>query len=123
MKTACDGLAALNKVGVNAEYIKCSAKHVDMISMISELWNISSFTPLPEHVYGHQDTSKGPLSMLAILNNKMDVMAKQIALDYIGTRPMSIIVPTSLGIGTIICGGNLVTSRVQQTFYHSIMHD
>ena len=83
MKTACDGLAALNKVGINAEYIKCSAKHVDMISMISELLKDSSFTPLPAHVYGHQDASKKPLSMLAILNNNMDIMAKQIALNHI----------------------------------------
>ena len=36
-KTVCDGLATLNKVGISAEYIKCSAKHVDMIFMILEL--------------------------------------------------------------------------------------
>ena len=37
IKTACDGLAALNKFGMKVEYIKSLSKHVDMVSMISEL--------------------------------------------------------------------------------------
>ena len=57
MKTACNELATLNKVGMYTEYIKCSSRHVKMVSMISELWYISPFAPKPEHVYGHQDTS------------------------------------------------------------------
>lgn len=46
IKTVCDRLGALNKVGLDKEYIKCSAKHVDMISMITDLWNKSKFTPM-----------------------------------------------------------------------------
>ena len=46
MTTVCDGLAALNNVGIDKEYIRCSLKHVDMISMITELWSLSSFTPI-----------------------------------------------------------------------------
>ena len=46
---------------MDPEYVKCSAKHVDMISMIIDLWNKSVFTPMPEHVYGHQHASKEPL--------------------------------------------------------------
>ena len=104
MKTACDGLDALNKVGIKAEYIKCSAKNFDMMSIISELWNDTSFTPLPSHVYVYQIASKGTLSILTMLNNEMDVMAKQIILDHIGTGSTNMVTPTSLGIGTIIWG-------------------
>lgn len=58
IKTVCDGLAALNKVGTGPEYVKGSAKYVDMISMISDMWNKSAITPMPKHVYVYQDASK-----------------------------------------------------------------
>ena len=76
LNTICDGLAALNKVGMDLEYVKCSAKNVDIISMITDLWNKFAFIPMPEYVYGHQDASKEPLSMLEILNTEMIVISK-----------------------------------------------
>ena len=65
IKTVCDGLSALDKVGVDKEYIRNSAKHVDMISIITDLWKRSQFSPICEHVYGHQNEVKEPLTMLA----------------------------------------------------------
>ena len=37
IKTTYDGLASLNKVGMNDKDIKISRKHIDMVSMISDL--------------------------------------------------------------------------------------
>ena len=112
LKTICDGLAALNKVGMDPEYVKCSAKHVDMISMITDLWNKSAFTPMLEHVYGHQDTSKELLSILTILNTKMDVMTKQIALEHISSETILQGTTSTLEMGSIKCRGELVTSKI-----------
>ena len=76
LKTVYVGLAALDKVVIDPEYVKCSVKHVDKTSMITDLWNKSAFIPMSENVYGHQDASKEPLSMLEILNTEMIVISK-----------------------------------------------
>ena len=54
-----------------------------MISTITTLWNLSPFFIIQEIVYEYQDTNKVPLLRLENLNNKMDIMAKTIALEYI----------------------------------------
>ena len=55
IRIACDGISALNKVGIDLEYIRYSNKHIDLISIISSHWDKSVFTPIKIHVYGHQD--------------------------------------------------------------------
>ena len=94
-----------------------------MISTITTLWNLSPFFIIQEIVYEHQDTNKVPLLRLEKLNNKMDIMAKTIALEYIETETTQQLLPTPLGIGTNICGGELIISRVQHTLYTNILHD
>ena len=81
IKMACDGLAVIDKVGIETEYIKCSSQNVDMVLIISELWSTSPFSLVAEHMYIHQDNLKRPLIMLEILNYNMNIMAKSIALD------------------------------------------
>ena len=67
--TIYDGLAALNNVGIDKEYIKSSSKHVDLISITSSLWSSSKFRPHTEHIYAHQDDNNvSPLSIKAKLN-------------------------------------------------------
>ena len=94
-----------------------------MISMISELWSQSHFTPIQKHVYGHQNENDGPLTRMGKLNNKMDIMAKSIALEYMASGTTLQLKSSSLGIGTITCGGELVTSRVQHSLYTNILHN
>ena len=94
-----------------------------MISMITELWSMSCFKPIQEHVYGHQDINDSSLTRQAKLNNKMDLMAKDIALEQIATDTTLWREPSTLGIGSIRCGGKLITSRIQQTLYTRILHD
>lgn len=67
-------MAPLKKVDVDPDYIRSSAKHIDMILIVWELCTTSPFSSIQEHVYGHQDASKEPLSIIANLNNKMDSM-------------------------------------------------
>ena len=99
MTTVCDGLSALNKVGIDREYIRCSSKHVDMISMITELWSISYFTPIQKHVSWYQASNDSSLTRQAKLKNKMDLMAQDIALEQIATYTTLWQEPTTLGIG------------------------
>ena len=53
----------------------------------------------------HQIASKETLTILAKLNNKMDSTAKRIALEHIHSNTVHQTKPTTLGIGTILCGG------------------
>ena len=46
INTSCDVLSALEQVETYLELIKCSEKHADMISLISALWEKSSFSPV-----------------------------------------------------------------------------
>ena len=122
LKTVCDGLSALNQVGLDKSYTKSSLKHVDMISMIAELWERSDFTLTKEHVLAHQDDLNRPLTMLEKLNCRMDAFAKDIARDEMYQPRTELITSTSVGMGTIKINDNLVTSRIQQSLYVHIMH-
>ena len=120
--TICDGLAALNKVGICKEYIKTSGKHVDLISIITSLWTSSSFTPTTEHIYAHQDENNvSPLSMKANLNCKMDSIAKVIAQLQIANRRNISFMKSGLGLGTVMLGKTIIASRMQSSLYTSIM--
>ena len=43
LKTAYDGLSTLRD-SVEHDYIRCSSKHVDILSIITELWEKSKFS-------------------------------------------------------------------------------
>ena len=74
-----------------------------MISTITKLRSTSSFALNPKHVYGHRDTIKRPLTRLGQLNCKMDITVNSITIEIFVEK---------LDIGTIICCGDLVTSRI-----------
>ena len=118
---ACDGLSALNKIKINANQRKCKYKHIDFISIMHDLWQQSKFLPTTKHVYGHQDVTGRELSLLELLNCKMDLKAKEIALTHIQhptNQPNP--PPTILGLGSIYCNGNIISSKIQQSLYKTI---
>ena len=118
---ACDGKSALEKVAIDSASIHCNQKHIDFISMISELWNTSKFRITKKHVYGHQDITGRELSMLELLNCKMDIKAKEIACLHKNTTSINIIpTRTSIGFGSIRCGNDLISSKIQQSLYSSV---
>ena len=53
LKTMCNGLSTLNRVGIEHEYNRCSSNYVDMLSIISELWEKFKFSFVKEHVLAH----------------------------------------------------------------------
>lgn len=122
MKTVCDGLSALNSVGLDKSYVRCSSKHVGMISIITDLLEKSNFNFVKEHVFAHQDDLNRPLTMLEQLNCRMDILVKDIAKNENGCPRLCLVTKTSAGISSITCDGHLITSRVQQSTYAHILH-
>ena len=124
MTTSCDGISALRQVGKVPDRIRCSTKHVDLVSALADFWHLLKFDPHTEHVYGHRDETSDNLTVPERLNCRMDLLAKSIALAYIEgpRRPISFHC-SDRGIGTVKCMGKLVTSRIQHSLYDIITHD
>ena len=105
-------------MGKAPDRIRCSTKHVDLVSTLADFWHLLQFSPTTEHVYGHRDESSDNLTVPERLNCRMDSLAKSIALQYIeGPRRSISFHGSSRGIGTVKCMGRLVTSRIQQSLY------
>ena len=120
----CDRLSALKQVGMDRTNMKARLNHVDLILVISELWETFKFKIIKEHVYGHYDNLKFPLTQLEQLNCRMDAEAKQIELVHINNiSAPTVFHSTKLGFGTVICGNKLVTSRLQATLYKHITNN
>ena len=43
--TCCEGLVALNKVGLSNQNLRVTGKHINLISIISDIWITSTFVP------------------------------------------------------------------------------
>ena len=76
---ACDGKAAIDRVNMAKNIMKSNMKNVDMLSIISDLWEDSQFNIIKQHVYGHQDDTGRELTQLEKLNCRVDIWAKEIA--------------------------------------------
>ena len=120
IKTNCDSLSVLSRVGITAEYIKCSMKHADMTSYISSLWSTSSFSPTKVHVYGHRDDCNMTLTVIESLNFQMDDLAKLITRNQMISNKTKLS-PTTFGIGSISCNGKLVVSKIRASLYKIIL--
>ena len=121
-----DCLSALTRLTTSAEYTKTSIQHMDLIGVICDLWSSSTFTPIPFHVYGHQDSSpsctSSNLALEVQLNCRMELLAKQIALHAIIHN--NLLPPrfhTSLGFGTVQCHDKLIANCLQKDLYSTIM--
>ena len=117
---ACDGKSALRKVITGNHEIKCKYKDIDMISIMHDLWKESKFIPNTQHVYGHQDVTGRELTMLETLNCKVDLKAKEIALNHISDSTNYHPPSTTLGLGSIYCNNSIVTSKIRQSLYNSV---
>ena len=120
--TLCDGISALQKVHLTMTNLRANSKHVDLVSILSHLWSDCQFNCTTEHVYGHQDETGMPLSVKQLLNCRMDKFAKEIARAHIRRPRERRYIPTTLGIGSIVCRGQVITTRVQKSLYDSILH-
>ena len=113
---ACDGKSALSKVVINTSDVHCKDKHVDFISIISELWNKSQLSVQKQHVYGHQDTTYRIITRLELINCQMDLRAKQIArLHILSNKSDKPSTPTTLGFGIILRGKEIISSNIKKS--------
>ena len=64
-----------------------------------------------------------PLLVKRLLNCRIDKFAKEIARAHI-RHPWErrYYIPTTLGIGSIVCRGHVITTRVQKSLYDAILH-
>lgn len=97
---------------------------MDLVSLISALWDISTFVPIATHVYAHQDDIPyTSMSNLAQLNTQMDLFAKRIALQaIIHTNLTPPTFSSTLGFGTVTCHSIPVSHCLQNTLIHTIAH-
>ena len=95
-----------------------------LVSLISSLWDASSFIPSVTHVYTHQDeVPYSAMFNLAQLNYQMDLFAKQIALQaIIHTNLTPPTFSSSLGFGSLTCHSIPISNFLQNTLYHTISH-
>ena len=124
-KVYSDCISALNRLTTSREYIKSTYKHMDIISLIIDLWDNTPFRVNPLHVKAHQDNlPSNNLSPAAKLNCSMDTFAKQIALHAIIQKNLT--PPTfnsTLGFGTIKCNSKTIHNCLQKNLYHLIAHN
>ena len=104
---------------VNSEKVKVSWKSVDLITQLLDLWKNLPITPNTTHIYGHRDERIGPLTFLETLNVRMDSLAKRIAVNNLGQSQLLLPLST-VGFGTVIVVGHLVSSRLQQSLSDAI---
>ena len=106
---------------MDSSIIKANMTNMDLISIISEIWDDSQFTITKQHVYGHQDNLGRPLSQLETLNCIVDDFAKDIAKKQIdGLLPGLQFSSTDIGFGTVKCNGILITSNLQRSLYTEV---
>ena len=102
--------------------VKARYMHSDLISILWKLSIDSTFTLIKEHVKAHQDDLNRPLILKESLNCKMDNLAKSIDITHmVHTRPVYF-THTDLGLGTILCNGYWISSRLKSSLYKNITH-
>ena len=123
----CDNKGALQRCPADREWMKTTAKHFDLVSILSATWETSLCKVKTKHVYGHQDNKYcGPLPLLESLNVRMDILAKEATTSL----PVPPPVPSShqhsrypprKGYGRVTVQGDMVTSKLQKGLYNKIL--
>jgi hypothetical protein len=76
----CDNKGALQRCPADRKWMETTAKHFDLVSIVSATWESSHCNVNTKHVYGHQDNKycpPPPLPLLESLNVRMDILAKE----------------------------------------------
>ena len=79
IRIGCDGLSALGRsLLTEREFFQPVKKDYDLVARIIDYKQQIKGDILPFHVKGHQKDKGQPLTLAAILNNRMDTLAKEI---------------------------------------------
>ena len=125
IKVGCDGLSALTRsMLVTREYTNTSHTDFDIISRIISYKEGLMAVFCPIHVKGHQDLLK-PLTRAAVLNHRMDTLAKEINSFYHNTDdPLPDALPCSpFGITQVDYIDEPIVSALAQTLVQRISGD
>jgi len=122
LSNACDNLEAVKKLNARRSSVQPSWKSVDLITQLLDVWEMHDWLPLAKHVYSHQDDKHiGPLSFIEHLNDRMDTLAKRVAVSHFNVIPHDLDT-CSFGIGTISVGGHPIVSTRQKVINARIHH-
>jgi hypothetical protein len=123
-----DNKGALQRCPADREWMKTTAKHFDLVSIVSATCETSLCNVKTKHVYGYQDNKYcGPLPLLESLNVRMDILAKEATP---ASRPVLPPVPFSRlssryhprkGYVRVTVQGDMVTSKLQKELYNKIL--
>ena len=123
----CDNKGALQRCPADREWMKTTAKHFDLVSILSATWETSLCKVKTKHVYGHQDNKYcGPLPLLESLNVRMDILAKEATTSLPVPPPVPFSHQASQyhpqkGYGRVTVQGDMVTSKLQKGLYNKIL--
>ena len=71
-KIVCNCKGTLQRIFKWTERLNTGAKHFDVLWFIYEIWESLMIAKILEHVYGHQDEVRRPLTWMETLNCKAD---------------------------------------------------
>ena len=126
IKIGCDGLSALTRAMLTTrEYTNTSHKDFDLISRIISYREGLVAKLYPIHVKGHQVFKDKPLTRAAILNHRMDTLAKEInTYSLINDSPVPDAPPiSSYGITQVDHKDEPIVSALTQTLVQRVSGD
>ena len=100
--------------GLKKDSIRATHKQVDFDCILADLWE--------KHVYGHRDDHIGPLSVEEFLNCRMDLKAKELAIDIIHYPRRHFPQPITLGLGAVRLDGTLLKSSIRSPLYDMVLY-
>eukprot|EP00557_Chaetoceros_sp_GSL56_P013372 CAMPEP_0176481264 /NCGR_PEP_ID=MMETSP0200_2-20121128/2725_1 /TAXON_ID=947934 /ORGANISM="Chaetoceros sp., Strain GSL56" /LENGTH=500 /DNA_ID=CAMNT_0017877453 /DNA_START=2342 /DNA_END=3841 /DNA_ORIENTATION=- len=116
----CDGKAALESLILTKDDINANTSNVDLLSILSDIWNSSGMRPHPVHVKGHQDDDHQPLTRLEKMNVLMDKLATMTATVQ-QERVASMKIPF-LGMKSVTRDSKHIAGCLHKAFYSAIVN-
>jgi hypothetical protein len=115
----CDGKAALQALALKKDDVNSNATHLDLLSIIIDVWNSSTMEPYPIHIKGHQDESQESLTRLEKMNVLVDKLAKMTA-EAQEVQSPNIVIPC-MGMKQLTKTGINITGCIYQSLYSRIV--
>ena len=117
----CDNESALTNLQPSPRKLKPKWRHCDLVSILRQIWDSSPCSPVPLHVYGHQENRYGPPTVQEHINMHMDRRAKACALSFVPINDHGNLW-NSKGFGSVKLQGKLIGGAYKKNIYDSICH-
>jgi hypothetical protein len=114
----CDGLAALQVLQSRREELTMTLPHVDLRSIIVDLWSTVTVLPFPVHIKGHQDSNTSR-QLMRLLNVWMNKLATLTASSF--HNPGEYINIPNCGIPRVYINDVGVAGELHKCLYHTMV--